>query len=928
MGGRRSRLARIAARGAATSFLAALAAVVCGRASADEIELREGAVGSFAPPVPAEALGAWRVHGREAAFASLVAEVGEPVALLVHGETAIPSRILLEGVQAPGTVVDGAAAAAHARAFLARHLELLAPGSSSEDFVLVTNELDAGLRAVGFAQRHRGRAVVSGQLGFRYAHDRLVLIASDALPFDGADPGEPPSRGDAELLPIIARGQVSYRWVVVTRLGVEPSYDNAASLRDVFLDAATGAPIASAERLRFSSATLDFHVPLRAPSYGPRIDAPAGFVDLVVNGAGVESATDGSFSFAGPTASVSATASGSNVDVVSASSAAAATSFVIADGATEAWDASTDELTDAQLSTFIHAGEARDYAKGFAPNLVFLNDQVQAIVNTAAACNSYSDGTFIHFYEAGNGCENTGRIADIVYHEYEHSIHAHAVLPGVGVDEPSLSEGVADYFAATMTGDPGVGRGLHFTSAPARDLAPATPTIWPDDLVGEPHADGMTISETLWDLRSLLVAKLGAAAGRAKADALYYQGIERASDIPTMYPEVLAADDDDGDLSNGTPDICEIDEAFGQHGLRGLVAVSSVPSVEAPSASGFGVGAKVTGLFSGCPGDVIADASLAWSTNGGAESTTTPLTGSPSAFSGELPSEPPNTSLAFQMSIPLASGSTLRLPDNPADPWYDAYVGKVAPIYCTDFERDPKLDGWTHGRDADALGDDWEWGAPHGTVYNADPTAAFSGSFVFGTDLGNLPGHDGKYLPSATTWAESPTVDTSGYTEVRLQYRRWLTVEDARIDQASIYANGDLVWRNRASDDGAPELDHRDREWRFQDVDLSSHVRDHAVRVRFELASHGTKQLGGWTLDDFCIVGVPPPAPPAETDLTPRGGVGCEIANGEPNAAFSLVTMLGIALAQRRAARSCKRRRKRVECDEGGSAVGAIPSSP
>ena len=37
------------------------------------------------------------------------------------------------------------------------------------------------------------------------------------------------------------------------------------------------------------------------------------------------------------------------------------------------------------------------------------------------------------------GCENFGRIADIVYHEFGHAIHEHAIIPPVLIGKPSPS---------------------------------------------------------------------------------------------------------------------------------------------------------------------------------------------------------------------------------------------------------------------------------------------------------------------------------------------------------------------------------------------------------------------------------------------------------------------------------------------------------
>jgi MYXO-CTERM domain-containing protein len=55
-------------------------------------------------------------------------------------------------------------------------------------------------------------------------------------------------------------------------------------------------------------------------------------------------------------------------------------------------------------------------------------------------------------------------------------------------------------------------------------------------------------------------------------------------------------------------------------------------------------------------------------------------------------------------------------------------------------------------------------------------------------------------------------------------------------------------------------VNHLDKEWRFQDLDLASVSATGKVKLRFELASDEGLQFGGWTLDDVCIV-VPGVAP-------------------------------------------------------------------
>jgi MYXO-CTERM domain-containing protein len=136
-----------------------------------------------------------------------------------------------------------------------------------------------------------------------------------------------------------------------------------------------------------------------------------------------------------------------------------------------------------------------------------------------------------------------------------------------------------------------------------------------------------------------------------------------------------------------------------------------------------------------------------------------------------------------------------------------------------------------------------------------DPKTAFDGSNVFGIDLG---ADDGLYTPRATMSATSPEIDLQGNTNVRLQYYRWLNVEDGVYDQATIYANDTAVWTNFASQ-GMPtsdEINHTDKEWRFQDVDLSAQAASGKITLKYELKSDPGLELGGWTMDDVCIVAV------------------------------------------------------------------------
>ena len=50
-------------------------------------------------------------------------------------------------------------------------------------------------------------------------------------------------------------------------------------------------------------------------------------------------------------------------------------------------------------------------------------------------------------------------------------------------------------------------------------------------------------------------------------------------------------------------------------------------------------------------------------------------------------------------------------------------------------------------------------------------------------------------------------------------------------------------------------LDHVDREWRFVDFDITEHANE-PMSIAWTLASDPFRELGGWNLDEICVVGL------------------------------------------------------------------------
>jgi cysteine-rich repeat protein len=185
------------------------------------------------------------------------------------------------------------------------------------------------------------------------------------------------------------------------------------------------------------------------------------------------------------------------------------------------------------------------------------------------------------------------------------------------------------------------------------------------------------------------------------------------------------------------------------------------------------------------------------------------------------------------------------LPNNPADQLYTAFIGGATPIACATMDTDPM---WSASGS-----NEWSWGLPNtGDATSGDPIAAHTGSNVLGTIVGGFT--DGFYPPSAEAAIAMPAIDVSSYEVVHLQYWRWLTVEDGAFDQAQILANGQVAWANVATPTGL--TDHVDHEWRFQDLDVSQLVDDGLMQIQWTLTSDASYELGGWNLDDVCLVGL------------------------------------------------------------------------
>ena len=284
----------------------------------------------------------------------------------------------------------------------------------------------------------------------------------------------------------------------------------------------------------------------------------------------------------------------------------------------------------------------------------------------------------------------------------------------------------------------------------------------------------------------------------------------------------------------------------------------------------------------------VSSVDLLWRLEGATTFNTVSMspTGTPNQWSGSIPGQQSPVRVEYYILAEDSAGGQTWTPDGfqPGENLNRFVVGIYNRIAFYDFEASTDQ-GWTHVQLATQ--DDWQRGTPAGKV--EDPGSAFSGSNCWGNDLGPS-GFNGSYASNVSNYLESPTIDCSGQTGVKLRFARWLTVEESRYDQAQIRVNGQLVWENPFSGNLI------DTAWSIQDLDISQWADNNpSVTVRFSMESDGGLEFGGWNIDDFEVYTLEPVGGGGSMTLTGPGTVTAggqvtlDLADAAPSADWYLL---------------------------------------
>lgn len=437
------------------------------------------------------------------------------------------------------------------------------------------------------------------------------------------------------------------------------------------------------------------------------------------------------------------------------------------------WDDSNSH--PAERDAFYHANIIHKFITDLDPGFTQINYSMPCAVNINQTCNAFWNGFGINFYLAGGGCPNTGQMPSVVYHEYGHGIndmlYVQAGSPS-GMINGATHEGMADVASAMIEDDSRIGRGFTGVGSVLRNLD--NTNRYPDDITGESHEDGLIIGGAFWDLR--------VATSLETAQKLSHFAKWGTPDDPNTgiafsewFVEVLIADDDDGNLNNGTPNFTAINNAFNAHGIGSslfmLLSFAHTPvedTQDTLNAYPVNFHLEGFGVSGGGPDSLYVHYSL---------------DGFQTVFSVEASQI---AAYEYQAQIPpQAKGSIVEYFITALDPLGNVnmrFPANGAYGFLVGFSR-ALLDelevesGWVIGApDDDATTGIWERSDPAATSVGSQPgdDHTLNGIYCFVTDGRNDPNNAGAYdVDGGKTTLFSPVFDMSQLETPVFRYYKW-----------------------------------------------------------------------------------------------------------------------------------------------------------
>lgn len=259
----------------------------------------------------------------------------------------------------------------------------------------------------------------------------------------------------------------------------------------------------------------------------------------------------------------------------------------IASGATIYFDTLSPNASIRHTSAYIHTNIIHDFMKSRLPGFTSMDNPLTVRVDrTDGNCNAFYNGTAINFYTTDATCNALSQVNDVVYHEYGHGItNVFWNDFGLSFDNGAMGEGYADIWGISIIKKPIIGTGF-YVNQPSSFIRryDVNPKVYPRDIVREVHADGEIIAGAWWDVAFNLSSSMPLNDAIDTMSVLFantHYGLANGPDGQEgqvyfdILIDALEYDDDDNNITNGTPHFIEIVQAFAKHGIY-LLSTTSV----------------------------------------------------------------------------------------------------------------------------------------------------------------------------------------------------------------------------------------------------------------------------------------------------------------------------------------------------------------
>ncbi len=836
-----------------------------------------------------------------AALASFAEHYGGAWHYQVNDATGSLHHVYGSGIDMGRPADSGAAAEALARRFIGDNPALF--GAANADLAVISNASGLGKRSVIFQQTYGGLDVWGGRAHVVFTEGgRLFAFGSDIYP--GIDISTSPALSrDAALR--IAEEDIGFRegidTVDLTELMILPAETGEGGLDyrlawrfdlriaepfgiwATWVDASTGGILWRENHVRFADYTGDVRGDVEWDGYcdGFTNDHPLKNMRIVIGGVGTcYSDESGHFSISGAAGSRTLTAGfdGYWVDVNRYDGPDAGHSGTITDGVpyTVDWDSSNS--TASERDVFAYVNKEHDWLKEVDPAWTGVDYEMPAAVErTDGYCpgNAWWDGNGINLCAGSVEYGNTGRMGDVVFHEYGHAITD--FLYGANDPPDDLHEGNSDIVANFLTRESIIGLGYYLNNCSSGIRNSENTMMYP--CTGSGHTCGQVIAGFHWDAWEELLAVYP----QAYADSVvwYTWHYGRKLGLPQTQPDqvywTFVADDDDGDLDNGTPHHSYFCTAATNHGFTCPAITVGVSIVHAPleDTGNTTTPYEVTAEITSNAGSIVASSCrVTFRVDGGSfvDSAMT-STGNPDEYVGYIPAQPACTDIEYYIYAEDDEGNTAADPAGAPVNLHAFGVG-YEPVFSDDFETDK---GWTAGLPGDdAVTGMCERCNPQATEAQPEDDhtpGAYYDAYI--TDCSAGAGQGSYDVDGGRTTLESPVFDLSDYASARVTYYRWYS-NDTGAEP------GVDVWVVEVTDDGwttSEELENTDvsdRRWTKMEFNLGDYIElTDQVQFRFIASDEGDGSIVEAGVDDFSLIGcvaVGDTTDPAVTVVAPNGG--------------------------------------------------------